>query len=235
MPALAQTKPCLVSVMMTPLSGAILTIPRLSLNISSTSLGSLPLSIAMRVALVEGSTSRRSTTRPSAFDTTFCVTTSMSPAETGVPCPFAAFTISSATSSPASISGMPRMPIISTRAWISRASGLMAANVAQGLWGVNAADKGGRNARDILFEPSERRGIYASGRGFGRCRLEKMLVAKLAACSVFALALLSACGEGRMFETQAEQEPIGTLTLDSFTALLTLEEVEEVPEKSTFR
>ena len=55
-----------------------------------------------------------------------------------------------------------------------------------------------------------------------------MLVARLAACSVFALALLSACGEGSDVETQAEQGPIGTLTLDSFTALLTLEEVEEV-------
>ena len=55
-----------------------------------------------------------------------------------------------------------------------------------------------------------------------------MLVAKLAACSVFALALLSACGGGSDVGTQAEQGPIGTLTLDSFTALLTLEEVEEV-------
>ena len=42
------------------------------------------------------------------------------------------------------------------------------------------------------------------------------------------LVLLSACGGGSDAETQAEKEPIGTLTLDNFTTLLTLEEVKGV-------
>ena len=115
MPALAQTKPCFVSVMITPRSASILTMERLSRSTSSTSLGSFPVSCASRQAKPEGSTSRRSTSRPSALDTTFCVTTMTSPDSTGVPWRSAAVTDISPRRSPAATSGMPATPMTSIR------------------------------------------------------------------------------------------------------------------------
>ena len=60
------------------------------------------------------------------------------------------------------------------------------------------------------------------------CSLENAFVVKLVVCSVLVLVLLPACGGGEDVGTKAERGPIETLTLDNFTTLLTLDEVEKV-------
>ena len=65
--AVAQTNPCLVSVIRTP--GAILLTALESLKMVSTSLGSFPMKVANLSATGEGSMVLRSTVRPSARDT----------------------------------------------------------------------------------------------------------------------------------------------------------------------
>src|SRR6266540_2250366 len=72
-PALAQTKPCLVSAIITP--SCILTSSSASDIMSSTSLGSLLCDFAILFALDDGSISAKLTRRSSAFEMILCVTT----------------------------------------------------------------------------------------------------------------------------------------------------------------
>ena len=75
-PAFAMMKPSLCSTIRTPRRAR--TMRTDSDRMTSTSRGSLSISAASFSALAEGSIVARSTTRPSAFDTIFCATTSTS-------------------------------------------------------------------------------------------------------------------------------------------------------------
>ena len=75
----------------------------------------MPLCRANSSAKGEGETSPRSTSRPSALETAFCVTTAMSPARRGVPWVRHAPATSSPSRAPGPISGRPVTPMISIR------------------------------------------------------------------------------------------------------------------------
>ncbi len=99
MPALAQMKPCFVSVIRTRSSRRI---SRLSERTSSTSAASLPSFFPSSIACSDGSTSASRRTIPSAFETTFCEITTMSPSSKS-----ARSAISSPSFAPSPTSGSP--------------------------------------------------------------------------------------------------------------------------------
>ena len=107
-PALAQMKPWVVSAMITPRS--IRTMRLDSRRTTSTKRGSLPQVSANSRARPEGTTSVSRTTRPSAFDTTFCATTRTSPVTRPLPSRSAASEMRRARSFPSAISGIPGSP-----------------------------------------------------------------------------------------------------------------------------
>src|SRR2546428_7596862 len=105
-PAFAQTKPCLVSVIITP--WPIRTILLDSRRINSTSCGSFPSSPASRTARLDGFTPSSLTTLPSAFETIFCLTTTTSFSFSDSPADPRAPIISPAILSSFLTSGIPR-------------------------------------------------------------------------------------------------------------------------------
>jgi hypothetical protein len=105
-------KPWRVSAMITPRS--IRTMRALSRNTTSTCRASLLHCAANSSARGDGVTEDRSTNCPSLFETTLCVTTTMSPCSNTTPAPCAARRISAATSSPGRTSGIPGTPITRT-------------------------------------------------------------------------------------------------------------------------
>ena len=114
-PALADIIPPLVSTMSLPLSGflrSILMTFVVSENMTSTRRGSFPKFFATDCANGEGSTSLRSTIRPSAFDTTFWANTTTSPSSMEIPASPAARERIRTRSSPGFISGIPGTGII---------------------------------------------------------------------------------------------------------------------------
>ena len=110
-PAFAQTQPCFVSDRISPF--VIRTIRFDSRSTSSTARASRSQASAHSLAKSPAVTVSSCTTRPSALDTIFCVTTSTSPASSGVSCASSAPAISPAKSSPSRTSGMP--PTAKTR------------------------------------------------------------------------------------------------------------------------
>src|SRR3990172_5276068 len=102
-------KPCRVSAIRMPRS--IRTIRFASRRISSTRRGSLSRRTAQERARGEGVASRRGITLPSALETTFCVTTRMSPGRNSSPNDLTASTINAPRSSPWRISGRPVRPM----------------------------------------------------------------------------------------------------------------------------
>ena len=104
-PELAQTKPCLVSVMITPWPA--LTTLTDSRRMSSTSRGSLLCLVARALARLPGLTSARGTNLPSDLETTFCLTTNMSPSSAWTLASPIASRIRKTRSAPFLTSGMP--------------------------------------------------------------------------------------------------------------------------------
>ena len=113
-PAFAQTSPCLVRLMIRP-PGPIRTISADSRSTSSTCRGSLPQRSAHSRANGVGSTDASSTSRPSALETTFCVTTTTSASASASSDRSAARAMCSARSSPGTTSSMPSRAISSSR------------------------------------------------------------------------------------------------------------------------
>ncbi len=116
MPPFAHTNPCRVSVISTPRS--MRTIRLASRRTTSIWRASRSHVVAHSIACGDGSTVRRSTTAPSALDTTFWVTTRTSPGRAGSAPGVAssASPIIPSRSSPSWISGRPASAITSTRA-----------------------------------------------------------------------------------------------------------------------
>ena len=112
MPALAITKPSRCSTIRTP--GLARTTRTDSDRISSTRRGSFWTLPASSMASVEGSTAARSTTRPSALDTIFCVNTRTSPSRGMMPPRASPSPIKATRSSSLRTSGMPGTAMIST-------------------------------------------------------------------------------------------------------------------------
>ena len=121
MPELAQTKPCLVSVMITPCP--LLTTRLDSLSTSSTSLGSFPSAAATLFARDPGTTLESLTSRPSAFDTIFCFTTMTSPPASLMLFLASPTVISSERSSPEATSGKPFTGMTSSKLGVRHVEG----------------------------------------------------------------------------------------------------------------
>ncbi len=113
-PALAQTNPCRVRLMIRP-PGPMRTMDADSRRTSSTWRGSLPHCEAHARAKSDGSTDASSTSLPSALETTFWVTTSTSASARRTSEASAASAMSAARSSPGATSGMPSRPMSSRR------------------------------------------------------------------------------------------------------------------------
>src|SRR6266700_3003030 len=112
MPALAITRPSRCSTIRTP--GLVRTTRTDSDRISSTKRGSFWTLPASSIASVEGSTVARSTMRPSALDTIFCVSTKTSPPRGTMPPRATPSPIKATKSSSLRTSGMPGTANIST-------------------------------------------------------------------------------------------------------------------------
>src|SRR3954451_23411444 len=112
MPALAITRPSRCSTIRTP--GLARTTRTDSDRISSTRRGSLWTLPASSIASAEGSTVARSTVRPSALDTIFCVSTKTSPPRGTMPPRATPSPIKATRSSSLRTSGMPGTARIST-------------------------------------------------------------------------------------------------------------------------
>ncbi len=104
-PALAQMKPCFVSVIRCP--PLILIIFRVSRRTTSTCRGSFPVSCVRFWAKSEGATFDNGTTIPSALETIFCEITAISPSWNASPCSFTLSTMSFPRGSPFLMSGIP--------------------------------------------------------------------------------------------------------------------------------
>jgi len=111
-PAFAQTKPWRVSAMISPRS--IRTIRTLSRSTSSICRGSRSQRRPYSSASGEGSTVSSATRRPSALETSFCVTTSTSPGSPARPLVAIPSRTSAATESPGFASGIPRIGMMRT-------------------------------------------------------------------------------------------------------------------------